>query len=371
MKRRSIILTLALASTLPFALVAQGDTTSPVGFTTAAELANSDTLLSVPFLRRTEFTGTVQSVTGSVITVAESPGWTTDQFVYAAGSQPKTYFVLIGAGGTSNPKEGHNYTITSNDANSLTLDTSGDSLSGITANTQVSVIPYWTLGSIFPTDKINLSFTPTTLTSAYKTQILVPDNTANGINLANLSFFFSNNVDGTSGNVGWRLVGDNLTDHGDDPLMPDSYFIVRNLHQAPTLSLRSLGNVLMDTWATGLRTSTTGPQDNAVSMLRPIPVTLNQTGLTPADGSFVGTVRTNAVKDQLLLFNNAQVKHNKKPSAIYFYYTGPSGPAGWRLRGGGTADHGSDVIPAGSAIVIRKARTAGGATVFWTNAPTY
>ena len=67
------------------------------------------------------------------------PGWPTNQFVYVAGSQPKTYFVLIGSGETSNPKEGHTSPITGNDSNSLTVDTSGDSPSGITANTQVMV----------------------------------------------------------------------------------------------------------------------------------------------------------------------------------------------------------------------------------------
>jgi uncharacterized protein (TIGR02597 family) len=233
------------------------------------------------------------------------------------------------------------------------------------------VVPYWTLGTVFPASKMGVSFTPTTLSSSYKTQILVPNNAAVGVNLPVTTFFFSNNVDGTTGNVGWRLVGDNLTSHDDDLLPPSNYFIVRNLSGAPTLSLRSLGAVLTQNKTTLLRTSTAGPQDNAVSMVRPIGVTLNQTGLSPANGSFAGTLRPNAIKDQLLLFNNAQTKHNKKPSAIYFYFSGTSAPIGWKLKGGGTADHGNDLIPAGSAIVIRKTRTPTGASVFWTNVPTY
>jgi hypothetical protein len=40
---------------------------------------------------------------------------------------------------------------------------------------------------------------------------------------------------GTSGNVGWRLVGDNLTSHDDDLLLPSSYFIVRNQNGAPDI----------------------------------------------------------------------------------------------------------------------------------------
>ena len=45
----------------------------------------------------------------------------------------------------------------------------------------------------------------------------------------------------------------------------------------------------------------------------------------------------------------------------------------WRLLYGDslTTDHGGDVIPAGSAILIRKAKTESDTTVFWINAPTY
>jgi len=370
MKRQLAIVTVALVSGFQFFAGQSGaETTKPTGFTSVSALANSDTLYSVPLTRASEFSGTVQSVTSNVITVAGSPGWTNNQFVYAAGTQPKTYYVLIGGGGTSNPKEGHTLTIDANGSNTLTVDTTVETLTGITANTEVTIVPYWTLGTVFPASKAGVYFTATTLSSSYKTQILVPDNTANGINLPVTTYFFSNNVDGTTGNIGWRIVGDNFTSHDDDPLLPDSYFNIRNIHGSPTLTFRGFGHVLTDTFATALQTLSTGQQDNAVSMIRPIGVTLNQTGLSPADGSFVGTTVPSQIKDTLLIFNNAQVKHNKKPSAIYFYFSGT--PTGWKKKGAGTADHGNDVIPAGSAIVIRKAQTATGATVFWTNPPTY
>jgi len=360
MKRQLATITVALVSgfSLIVSAPAWAETTQPVGFTSVSALANSDTLYSVPLTRPSEFSGTVQSVTSSVITVAETPSWTNNQFVYLAGTQPKTYYVLVGGGGTSNPEEGHTYAITANGSNTLTVDTTVETLSGITANTEVTIIPYWTMATVFPASKAGVYFTATTLSTSYKTQVLVPDNTVNGVNLPVTTYFFSNNVDGTTGNVGWRIVGDNTTDHGDDPLLPDSYFNIRNLNGSPTLTFRGFGHVLTDKFTTGLQTLNTGQQDNAVAMIRPIGVTLNQTGLTPTDGSFVATIRPNQIKDALLIFNNAQVKHNKKPSAIYFYFGG-TGPMGWKKKG------------AGSAIVIRKARTATGATVFWTNPPTY
>ncbi len=84
---------------------------------------------------------------------------------------------------------------------------------------------------------------------------------------------------------------------------------------------------------------------------------LNATGLKMADGSF-------RAGDQLLLFNNAQVGINKSPSAIYIQTAAANGP--WRMSGDHVNDRGSDIIPAGTGFIIRKA-TGNGQPDFWTN----
>ena len=373
---RSLLLSAAAIGSLSLGEIATAQTTvatDPVGFTTVQCLANSDTFVSLPFTRPPEFTGAIESVSGNTLQVSGTP-WTANQFVYAAGSQPKHYYALIGPAGTTNPKEGHTFPITANGQNSLTLDTAQEDLSGIAANAQVVVIPYWTLSTVFPTTDQDKSFTPTTSTRSFKTQILIPNYNATGVNQAySTVYFFSNNVNGSSSNVGWRVVGDNTTDRGDDVLLPDGYLVVRNSGGAPTLPLASAGAVLMKKFSIPLATAATHQQDNAVAMPRPVDVTLNQTGLSPADGSFVATTSTRALKDQLFVYNNAQVGLNKAPSAVYFYSDNVNGVGGtgWRLIGDNTTDRGGDVIPAGSAITIRKAATAAGETKFWTNAPTY
>jgi uncharacterized protein (TIGR02597 family) len=242
----------------------------------------------------------------------------------------------------------------------------------------VLIIRFGTPGTIFPPSDANVSFTPTTSSASYQTQLRVPNNSASGINLPVTSYFFSNNVDGTSNNVGWRIVGDNTTDHSDDPLGRASYFIVRNANGAPTLPLKPIGAVLTKKLTIPLRTSTTGSQDNAVSMIRPIDLMISQTGLNPADGSFIGTPQLRRFRnlffiawDQLLLFDNTQAAFNKAPSAVYYYLVSGDRAEGWKLVGDGLADHSSDIIPAGSAMLIRKSRTSDGHTAFWTNAPTY
>jgi uncharacterized protein (TIGR02597 family) len=378
--RRLILLPLAIAlsSLIPFAAFGQTSVaTDPVGFTTVSCLGNSDTFVSVPFTRPSEFVGAIASAAGSTITVSGTP-WVANQFVYVAGTQPKHYYALIGPG-TSNPKEGHIYFVSGNGANTLTVDTTQDNLTGIVPNTQILVIPYWTPATLFPASDANVSFTPTTLTTSFKTRLLIPDYAASGINLPySPIYFFSNNVNGTTNNVGWRVFPNIMADRGDDPLLPDGYMVVRHENGAPTLPLTSKGGVLTKKLAVPLITSASQKQDNAVSMVRPVDVALNDTGLTPSDGSFVATPpvitignRFPRLKDQLLLFDNTQVGFNKSPSATYYYTSGPLRSIGWKLFGDGLADHGNDLVPAGSAIVIRKAITASGQTTFWTNSPTY
>jgi uncharacterized protein (TIGR02597 family) len=328
-------------------------TTDPVGFTTTSCLAQSDTYVSIPFTRPLEFTGTVRSASGDMLTINGTPGWTNNQFVYTPGSQPKHYYVLIGNGGTTNPKEGHIYQITGNGSNTLLVNAISDSLTGIVANTQVTVIPYWTLATIFPASDAGVSFTTTSSPPTYQTLLRFPNYSAPGINQPYAAEYYF-----TSG--AWRLVNDGFNippDHGDDPLLPDGYFVVRNANGAPTLPLRALGSVLMKKTALPLFSAQAGKQDNPVAMIRPVDVSLDATGLAPIDNSFVQN-------DQLLLFNNARRQLDKHPYKIYSYNDG------WRLANDPIGDHGKDIIPAGSAMIVRKAATPNG-PIFWTNSPTY
>jgi uncharacterized protein (TIGR02597 family) len=126
------------------------------------------------------------------------------------------------------------------------------------------------------------------------------------------------------------------------------------------------GNVPMSKLTVPLETLSTGPQDNATDVVRPLDVSLNNCGLNPADGSFTATTSTRSFKDELFLYSNSQIGFNKSASSLYYYMNN-----GWRLIGDAvTTDHGTDLIPAGSAITIRKA-SGSGQTAFWINTPTY
>lgn len=348
MKRSLLLPLVASLDLLCSGAGAQTVATDPVGFSTNTLLSQSDSAISIPFVRPPAFVGEMSAASGNTITVSGSP-FNANQFVYQQGSQPNRYYVLIGSASVANPKEGHTYPVLSNTANTLTVDVSQDNLTGIPANAQVSVIPNWTLATAFPASDANVSFTPTNSVPTYKTQIRVPDTTAPGINLAYAIYYFSNNA--------WHREGDDLNDRGDDPLLPDSFFVVRNLNGAPTLPFVSKGSVVMKKFSVPLMTSASTQQDNPVSLLRPLDIALNATGLNRNDGSFVAG-------DQLLLFNNAVAGYDKAPLVYTVDGSVPRGP--WRLTGDNVSDRGVDVIPAGTGFVIRKAPALNGATAFWT-----
>ncbi len=357
MKHSFLLSALVAGSLFAQTVGAQSVTTEPVGFMTDTLLSNSDTFISLPLVRPAAFVGGIQSTSGTTITVSGNP-WTANQFVYAPGTQPNHYYALIGPATAANPKEGHTFPITANGTNTLTVQLGQDNLTNIPANAQVSIIPNWTLATVFPAGDQNVSFTPTTDLAQFKTQVRVPDVSQIGTNLPYITYYFSNNANG-SGQVGWRLLGDNTTDRGDDALLPDSHFVVRNLNAAPTLPLVNLGGVLLKKVTTPLVTRTGGPQDNPVGLLRPLDVALNATGLKLSDGSF-------RAGDKLLLYNNAVAGFDKLPATYLQDPAAPNGP--WRLENDPVVnrDRGADVIPAGVGFIVRKA-TGNGQPDFWTN----
>jgi uncharacterized protein (TIGR02597 family) len=357
--RRSALF-LSLFAVLAFASFAsaQSVTTDPVGFTSIACPANSDTYLSVAFTRPPEFTGLIASVSGNTLTISGTPGWNNNQFVYAAGSQPKTYYALIGPHASVNPNEGRGYTITSNGSNTLTVNLNGDDISGVQANTQVLILPYATLASVFPAADQNVSFVPSPSQFNRLTQILIPNFSGNGINLSTAAtYYFLNGA--------WRKFGQPTTDdHGDDVLLNTGYFLLRNAGTATNLT--TLGSVLVKKETIPLFTSTSSQQDNFVSVTRPVPVSLDNLGLI-SSGAFASSPSQFNRIDQLFVFDNNTAAINKSAAGTYYYAN-----SHWRKFGQDpTADFGTDTIPAGSGFVIRKGVTANGATQYWQNAPTY
>jgi uncharacterized protein (TIGR02597 family) len=320
----------------------------PCGFLRVDLLANSDTIISTPFVRPVTAAATVQSVSGNIITVAQQfpVQWLPNQFVYSAGAQPNNYYARFITGGAQGPL----YPILSNDAYTLAVDTPSLNAS---PGDQLLIEPYPTLNSIFP-NGFGINISPTV--GDRNTELLTPDVTGAGINLsATAIYFFNAGI--------WKQVGHGNTEHGDDIIPPNIWFIVR--HNASTNTTVILSGIA-DTslWTFPLRSSSSDLQDNAVSLPRPTTVSLNDCGLITS-GAFAPSPLPGSRTDELMMFDNALVTKNKSASAIYYYWSNA-----WRRVGFGSADVGADKVFAfGTGVIIRKSPAS--THSIWTNTPAY
>lgn len=259
------------------------------------------------------------------------------------------------------PKEGNFYTITGNDATSVSVNLNGDTLSNVVVGTAVKIIPYWTLGTLFPGGQGVLT-SPSI--GSQPTQILLPDSLSQGIDLVpTQTFYYFNGA--------WRKVGSGFgtISWNDQILYPDLYFVVRNNTSTGT-TFTPAASVVTSKLAIPLATSNQGSlqQDNFVTIQRPVPVSLNNSGLIaskailPSPGPFVSVLT-----DQVLVFaDSATPVIDRVPTATYYYYN-----SAWRKVGSGPAlDVGADLIPAAAGVIIRKGNGTGN-TVTWSTPPNY
>jgi uncharacterized protein (TIGR02597 family) len=326
-------------------------TTDPVGFMTLDLPVGSDTVVAAPLTKAPAFQGAVSSRAGFTLTIS---GATLGDLT----SLP--HYVQANAGNQA----GIIFDVASNTSSTITLVDNGITPSGLDAGAQFKVVPYWTLGQLFPATDQGVSFTPSATTTgpARRTQILVPNVTGTGINrAASATYYFVTNSY-------WRSTTGGTNNFNNIPLLPDSYFIVRNTtNSASGLKLTVAGNVNTTAMTVQLDSVGSTQNDNYVSLGRPVDITLNNLGLITS-GAFQPSASATgpARRDQLLVFNNASIGFNKAASATYYYLTN-STTQGWRSTTTGTNDAGNTVIPAAVGYVIRKATNNGTGSTFWTN----
>jgi uncharacterized protein (TIGR02597 family) len=324
-------------------------TSAPAGFLKLTTLGNSDNFVSVPFARAGAMFATVASTSANVISIAGSP-WSAGQFVYVSGSQSNTYYARF----TSGNAEGRIYRITNNTATAISVDLGTDSsLSGAAPGDTIAIEPYWTFATVFPNGAgVNASPTP----GNRNTEVLLPDTASPGINLsAPKVYFFNAGI--------WKQVGQGSINYGDDVLPPNNYFIIRH-NVATNTVVMTMGAVITNRFAISLQTLPASQQDNSVAVARPLPMSLDESGLV-SSGSFNASPLPGSRTDELLAFDNTVSSRNKSASAIYYYWNGA-----WRQVGGGTNNVGTNqAFGGGAAAIIRKGTN--GASVVWTNAPNY
>lgn len=283
----------------------------PSGSLVITILTNSDTYVSIPYTRASLFCGTVQFASNNTITVQGAPGWTNGQWSQVTTNGYFPNYVVL----TSGSKEGANYTITNNSPDTLFMVGDCDDLSGVTTGDQLAIIPFWTLGTIFPG---GAGIIPSTSSLSRKTEILFPPPACaphcSGVPHTGPIYFFFNNA--------WRKVGVNTASNFNDVVIfNDEYFIARQSSSAPTTMFTAAGNVVQYAqrtclWADNFTTN----WDNPVANYHSTTQTLDQVNLAAVITASNPGATNPVINDLLLVYNNAAMKKNKAPAHVYFYY---------------------------------------------------
>lgn len=328
---------------------AQSVVTQPVGAVSVQSGAEADTIFSLTLVRPAAFTGLVSAKSASALTLGGS-GFTVGQFAYSAGVQPNTFYVQVLTGAAA----GQFATITSSGVDSVTTEFESDILSDIAIGDSVVIRPYWTLGTVFPATGAGSSFIASTsnLAGGRRTEILVPNVAGTGLNRAPVATYFYNSF--------WRRTTSVGTNQNDTILLPDSFVIVRGNNYATPTGLTLVGDVNTYSHTVPLLATATGRNDNLVGVPFPADISLNNLGLIGAGGFVASTSNLAGGRgDELLVYNVSAAGKNRAPAATYFYN------GFWRQTTAVGTNQNATVIPAGSAIIIRKKEFAGGQLTDW------
>jgi uncharacterized protein (TIGR02597 family) len=355
MKKTNLFAVLALATTPAFLHAQTTNYSDVVGYVSTTLASRSDTIISPQVLRPTELTApvsNVSSVADQAVLTLDGVSLTADQFKYASGTQPKTYFVLVTAGNLT----GTYFLVASNTSNQITVNLDG--LTAVGADiTSIEVRPCWTLNTLLPASDANVSFIPSANNTPpnRRTQLLLPNFTANGINRAAASTYFFNNATGVQD---WVTTASTSAKAGDTAIAPGQYIIHRNTSGAatppPNLTFTHSGGVLARPLSQYIGTLTTARTDTILSLPRPTDYRLSELGFDT--NSFVSSANATPPqrRDELLMIPPVGSGINRAPSATFFRVG-----TNWYSTAASATITNNAIVPAGAALIIRKYQSNG------------
>ncbi len=311
---QSISLFLGASAAVLSSLSAQTSvSTDPVGAIKLEVPAGTDALASVPLHGAPVFQGAIEGFSGfNEVEFAEGVGWTVDEFA-------DKYFALV----TSGEMEGAFAIIIENGTDSLTLSYVSEDFDlgeagGVQLNDRISVIPLWTLGTLFEGSDV-----PNGL------EVLFYDRAQVGVNNSP-----SNVVEYFEGH-GWYSGAEFSDGH---PIYPDESFVVRTPSSA-ALELVVTGSVMVSKFRFNVAlVDELREQDIRISTHFPVPIELSE----------IFDEASVSEGDQLFFYDTEQVGVNKSPYLIARYY----GSYGWYA---GSVDMNDHMLSPGDGLVYRKA----------------
>ncbi len=330
---------------LAVAWAAAAEPVSVIGYNRITVPAQSDVIVSVPFVQPPVGSVVVDSTTGTGVKVPVGS--------FAGGEFSNgRYYVRFTTGNAA----GRWATVTSNTTDELVFqDTSF--LADVAGGNKLTIYPHQTLSKVFPAKLAGRSFLASTgafFTLNVQTTVRLWTPSV-GIDQAPASTYYFHET-GV-----WKALNGSPADNVIVP--PGAALVIRNTSDQELVYVPQ-GSVVADPQAVAL-TSQSSQDDTYLSTGRPIGVTLKDLGLGGSDAfeSSTGAFFTLQIKDTLRVFDNSATGTDKAPATTYYYHE--SGQ--WRTLGGQNAD--DVVIPASTGIVIRKLPNTTSTGVWTAQAP--
>ncbi len=314
-------------------------TTTPVGYITKSVNASADLKFALPFKQSPTLTDSVGSVSSGTITTVSTA---------VSDVTTSVHYLWI----TSGALEGNWYQVTNSDSGSITVAQDLET-AGLLAGSTFDVIPVWTLNTLFVD---GAGFPSSSDVFAADAFVALNSASATGINLAPEALYFYH--DGTQGPEGWYKNG--ALEEGlqnDVIISPASYITVRNGTASP-IDITVAGTVPSSSVGNDIIQVASNAQDNQIPNPFPAAITLSAANLS-GGGVVTPSPDVFAPIDLLLVYSTTPTGFNPAPDKTLFYHDGTQGPEGWYENGAlenGLQDNFE--IPAGAAIIVRKASGA-------------
>ncbi len=321
---------------------------TPCGWVCQSAPAQSETRIGPALEREPVWKASLMGVDGTVIFPDALPTAEPDAF---APSNEGAYYVRFRTGALG----GRMCRVTGSGSDFLALESAAEELEALSPGDLLEILPYWTLGTLYPPEAAGVAFIPSVSSLVRQTEVLFHDPAGAGINRSPVAtYYFFNGA--------WRKVGAPVSQSfNGTPISPEGYVVQRN--KAAVTTLAYCGLVSTGPRMIPLSGGLSARQDHHLTLPHPVPVTLRESGLFES-GAFQPSASSLVRGDELLLFDPAQTGANQAPAATYYHLNG-----GWRRLGAPLTSDFSDAVdlPPGGGFILRKA--SGQTMRFWTFLP--
>ena len=308
-------------------------TTDPVGFVTMDVAGGSNTSPKLTFkalglTRPVEYQGSAEAAAAGTNTVIDNEA-TSGYGITPSASTP--YYLEI----TSGTGAGTTYDISGISGSTITL--AQNLAVGVVSPVTFKIRKHWTISDVFGAN--NTAGLTSGDDSSVSDQVLLYTG-------GSYSGYYYQTAPTGAGGTGWRKVTDVFADAGKTIIYPDDGVLLRRI-QSGNLSVVLTGAV-----KTGQTSVPISAGMNVLSNVYAAPMTLNSCEIYKASTPSASLVSgdDSSTSDQLLLWNGTGY-------VGYYYQTAPAaaGGTGWRSVTDVFTDAGNTSIPAGAAIIIKRA----------------